>query len=96
MYVEVECRVPSSPLDMAIDYMAYDYEFAEPPRVTSLLNCIPLSTFSKFGEDSYFVADPRGYESVVHYVAKQFLVANESCYITEPRLLLNKVGTWQA
>ncbi|RVX10503.1 Polyamine oxidase [Vitis vinifera] len=84
-------QVPSTPLDMAIDYIAYDYEFSEPPRVTSLKNSIPLHTFSKFGEDAYFVADPKGYESVVYFVAKQFLTTNESGEITDPRLLFNKV-----
>lgn len=78
---------------MAIDYIAYDYEFSEPPRVTSLKNSIPLHTFSKFGEDAYFVADPKGYESVVYFVAKQFLTTNESGEITDPRLLFNKVAS---
>ncbi|RVX10496.1 Polyamine oxidase [Vitis vinifera] len=83
-------RVPSTPLEMAIDYYNYDYEFAEPPRVTSLQNTAPLPTFANFGEDLYFVGDSRGYESVVHYVAKQFLTTNKDGQITDPRLLLNK------
>lgn len=37
-------HVPSTPVEMAIDYYTYDYEFAEPPRVTSLQNTEPLST----------------------------------------------------
>lgn len=84
-------KVPSSPIEMAIDYYKYDYEFAEPPRVTSLQNTEPLPTFANFGEDVYFVADPRGYESVVHHVANQFLKTNAAGVITDPRLLLNKV-----
>ncbi|KAF9608498.1 hypothetical protein IFM89_009864 [Coptis chinensis] len=83
-------HVPSTPIDMAIDYYNHDYEFAVPPRVTSLLNTEPLPTFTNFGEDLYFVADPRGYESVVHYVAKQFLKVNKAGQITDPRLKLNK------
>lgn len=78
---------------MAIDYIAYDYEFAEPPRVTSLQNSIPFPTLSVFGEEIYFVADPKGYESVVQLVAKQFLATNESGEISDPRLLLNKVAS---
>ncbi|KAF9587439.1 hypothetical protein IFM89_002620 [Coptis chinensis] len=82
--------VPSTPIEMSIDYYKYDYEFAEPPRVTSLLNTEPLPTFSNFGEDLYFVADPRGYESVVHLVAQEFLQVDKSGVITDPRLKLNK------
>ncbi|KAF3322083.1 polyamine oxidase-like protein [Carex littledalei] len=84
-------QVPSTPLDMVIDYYNNDYEFAEPPRVTSLQNTVPLPTFSNFGEDVYFVADRRGYQSVVYHVAYQFLKANKTGAITDRRLLLNKV-----
>ena len=76
---------------MVIDYYLCDFESAEPPRATSLLNSEPSSTYSNFGEDSYFVSDPRGYESVVHYVAQQFLTTNAAGQITDPRLQLKKV-----
>ncbi|XP_026409866.1 polyamine oxidase-like [Papaver somniferum] len=46
-----------------------------------------------FGEDYYFVADSRGYESVVHYVANQFLTTDKAGDITDPRLVLNKAVT---
>ena len=62
---------PATPVDMAVDYYKYDYEFAEPPRVTSLQNTVPLPTFKDFGDDVYFVADQRGYESVVYYVPRR-------------------------
>ncbi|KAJ4819580.1 Polyamine oxidase [Rhynchospora pubera] len=84
-------HVPSTPLDMVIDYYNFDYEFAEPPRVTSLQNTVPLATFANFGEDVYFVADQRGYQSVVYYVAKQFLKSDKTGAITDSRLMLNKV-----
>ncbi|XP_026409867.1 polyamine oxidase-like [Papaver somniferum] len=57
-------HVPSTPIEMAIDYYTYDYEF-----------------------------DSRGYESVVHYVAKQFLTTDEAGDIVDPRLVLNKAVT---
>lgn len=76
---------------MVIDYFLCDSEAAEPPRVTSLLNSEPSPAYSNFGGDSYFVADPRGYESVVHYVAQQFLTTNAAGQITDPRLQLKKV-----
>lgn len=62
-----------------------------PCRVASLQNTVPLATFAKFGEDVYFVADQRGYETVVHHVANQFLKTNKDGTIVDPRLLLNKV-----
>lgn len=84
-------HVPSTSLDMVIDYYNFDYEFAEPPRVTSLQNAVPLPTFSNFGEDVYFVADKRGYQSVVYHIAHQFLKADKTGAIKDPRLMLNKV-----
>ncbi|KAJ3673996.1 hypothetical protein LUZ60_005988 [Juncus effusus] len=89
----LEDHVPTSPLDMVIDYYNYDYEFAEPPRVTSLQNTVPLATFADFGEDVYFVADQRGYESVVYHVAHQFLKTDKNGSIIDPRLKLNNVVT---
>ncbi|KAK9113767.1 hypothetical protein Syun_020564 [Stephania yunnanensis] len=86
-------QVPTTPIDMAIDYYKYDYEFAEPPRVTSLINTQPLSTFANFGEDLYFVADPRGYSSVVYHVARQFLTFDKSGKLTDPRVKFNKAVT---
>ncbi|XP_048573666.1 polyamine oxidase 1-like [Triticum urartu] len=82
---------PASPVDMILDYFKHDYEFAEPPRVTSLQNVVPLATFRDFGDDVYFVADRRGYEAVVHHLAGQYLEADKSGNIVDPRLQLNKV-----
>ena len=62
----------------------------EPPRVTSLKNTQPLPTVSNFGNDVYFVHDPRGYKSVVHYLARSYLKHNEGT-ITDMRLKLNTV-----
>ncbi|XP_047084919.1 polyamine oxidase 1-like [Lolium rigidum] len=82
---------PSSPVDMVLDYYKYDYEFAEPPRVTSLQNTVPLATFQDFGDDLFFVADQRGFEAVVYFLAGQYLKADKSGNIVDPRLQLNKV-----
>ncbi|KAJ0982227.1 hypothetical protein J5N97_010482 [Dioscorea zingiberensis] len=84
-------RVPSDPVEMVIDYYTYDYEFAEPPRVTSMQNTVPLATFANFGEDLHFVADQRGYESLVYHLAYQFLKTDKQENIVDPRLMLNKV-----
>ncbi|KAM0830209.1 hypothetical protein ACQ4PT_066338 [Festuca glaucescens] len=83
---------PFTPVEMVVDYFQHDFEFAEPPRVTSLQNTQPLPTFNNFGEDVYFVADQRGYESVVHHVAGQYLETDpESGDIVDPRFKLNMV-----
>ncbi|KAF7041391.1 hypothetical protein CFC21_051197 [Triticum aestivum] len=66
---------PASPVDMILDYFKHDYEFAEPPRVTSLQNVVPLATFRDY---VYFVADRRGYEAIVHHLAGQYLEADKS------------------
>ncbi|KAG0597932.1 hypothetical protein M758_12G031200 [Ceratodon purpureus] len=71
-------------------YYHNDFEFAEPPRVTSLKSTQPLKTFSDFGGDLNFVHDPRGYKAVVHHLAHSYL-ANKDGKITDPRLKLNKV-----
>ncbi|KAE8791280.1 polyamine oxidase [Hordeum vulgare] len=85
---------PASPVNMVLDYFKHDYEFAEPPRVTSLQNVVPLATFTDFDDDIYFVADQRGYEAVVYYLAGQYLKADKSGNIVNPRLQLNKAHTY--
>ncbi|GLJ36654.1 hypothetical protein SUGI_0737400 [Cryptomeria japonica] len=83
-------HIPTTPLEMAIDFFFYDFEIAEPPRVTSLMNVEPIATFEDFGDDSYFIADSRGYEHVVHQLAKRFLKSKNGDII-DKRLKLNKV-----
>lgn len=72
---------------MVVDYYHNDYEDGEPPKVTSLKHTYPRNEFVDHGEDPHFVADPRGFEIVVQYLAKQFLSSLKS----DPRLKLNKV-----
>lgn len=83
-------QVPTSPLDMAIDYLNYDYEAAEPPRITSLKNVLPRPTFHDYGEDVYLVADQRGYVHLVHQLAKEFL-KYQGDDLVDPRVKFNKV-----
>lgn len=83
-------HVPVTPLEMAIDFYFYDFEIAEPPRVTSLKNVLPNPTFDDFGEDEYFVADSRGYEYIVHKIAQEFLDSHNGD-ISDNRLKLNQV-----
>ncbi|WOK95463.1 polyamine oxidase [Canna indica] len=84
-------HVPSTPLDMIVDYYSYDYELGEPPRVTSLQNTVPLPTLANFGEDVYFVADQRGYASIVYDLATQFLKTDQNGSIVDSHLQFEKV-----
>ncbi|URE00873.1 Flavin containing amine oxidoreductase [Musa troglodytarum] len=92
-FQRLENKIPSTPLEMIVDYYSYDYEFAEPPRVTSLQNTVPLPTFDDFGDNVYFVADERGYKSLVYNLATMFLKTNSQGVIVDPRLQLGKVVT---
>ncbi|KAG8652546.1 hypothetical protein MANES_06G103900v8 [Manihot esculenta] len=78
---------PKTPLEMVIDYYYNDYQDAEPPKVTSLKHTYPRNEIVDHGDDAYFVADPRGFEILSQYLAKQFL----SSLTSDPRLKLNKV-----
>ncbi|TVT99434.1 hypothetical protein EJB05_55206, partial [Eragrostis curvula] len=49
-----------------------------------------LPTFEDFGGNVYIVADQQGFESVVHYVAGQYLKTDSSGAIVDPRLKLKK------
>ncbi|XP_066398685.1 polyamine oxidase 7-like [Miscanthus floridulus] len=82
---------PATPVDMALDYFIYDYEFAEPPRVTSLQNTQPTPTNADFGEDNYFVADQRGFESIIHSIGSSYLSTDGNGKLSDRRILLNKV-----
>ncbi|KAG0555932.1 hypothetical protein KC19_11G013800 [Ceratodon purpureus] len=81
-------RFPVTPVEMALDYWYNDFTSAEPPRITSLKNTQPLPTDAIFGDDVYFVHDPRGYKSVVHHLANSYL-ENKNETITDNRLKLN-------
>ncbi|XP_002986593.2 polyamine oxidase [Selaginella moellendorffii] len=83
-------KVPSTPVEMVLDYYNYDYEFAEPPRVTSLKNTQPNPTFHNFGDSNFLVADQRGYSYLVQKLAEEFLDSKDGV-ITDPRLKLNTV-----
>ncbi|KAJ8753614.1 hypothetical protein K2173_022855 [Erythroxylum novogranatense] len=71
-------HVPTTPLEMVIDYFYYDYEDSQPP------------SFLDFGEETFFVADSRGFQSIGYYIASQFL-SQEDGVIKDSRLKLNKV-----
>ncbi|CAN1179777.1 Polyamine oxidase 1 [Linum perenne] len=80
-------RIPETPLERLIDYYHNDFEDADPPQISSLRNIFPRSESADHGPLSHFVADSRGFEVVVKYLAKQFL----SSLTNDPRIRLNKV-----
>ncbi|KAK9684708.1 hypothetical protein RND81_10G226900 [Saponaria officinalis] len=74
-----------------IDFFTFDGEQAEAPRVTSLKHVIPMAELHDYGENSYFVADDRGFESLVHLLAKQFLSYDSNVFVNDPRVKFNQV-----
>uniref|UniRef100_A0A7C9D811 Amine oxidase domain-containing protein n=1 Tax=Opuntia streptacantha TaxID=393608 RepID=A0A7C9D811_OPUST len=85
-------KEPKTPLEKVIDFLEFDGEQAESPRVTSLKHILPRPEFTYYGEGEYFVADSRGFESLVHMVAKSDLsYKNDS--VVDPRIKFNQVVT---
>ncbi|XP_057246834.1 polyamine oxidase 1 [Beta vulgaris subsp. vulgaris] len=85
---------PRTRLEKMIDFFTFDGEQSEAPRISSLKHVLPLSESEQlttlFGENAYFVADSRGFESLVHLIAKQFLSYKNGA-ISDPRLKFNQV-----
>ena len=71
--------------DEWVDWLEYDFCFAEPPEDSSLFATIPLPTYTDFGEDTgdYFISDGEGFFKVVRCLADEFLTQDD------PRLRLN-------
>ena len=69
--------IPSLPGDNFIDWFAFDFCFAEPPRVTSLYNS-QLATYEDFGPDDFFVTDQRGYAHLARCLAEDFIDQDSS------------------
>ncbi|KAL9227446.1 hypothetical protein vseg_003132 [Gypsophila vaccaria] len=86
------CNIdPKTNLEKMVDFFTFDGEQAEAPRVTSLKHVIPMAELHDYGENSYFVADARGFESLVHLLAKQFLSYNRKGFVNDPRVKFNQV-----
>ncbi|XP_010068969.2 polyamine oxidase 1 [Eucalyptus grandis] len=73
---------PKTPLEQAIDFVLHDIEMRE---------VLPIPTFLDYGEQEYLVADERGYEELVHKLARDFLSIASEGEILDSRLQLNKV-----
>ncbi|KAL2936100.1 Polyamine oxidase [Bienertia sinuspersici] len=85
-------KEPKTALERMIDFYSFDGEQAEAPRVTSLKHIFPRPEFELFGDGEYFVADSRGFESIVHVLAKSFLTYTNDT-ITDPRVMFKQVVT---
>ncbi|KAL2907006.1 Polyamine oxidase, partial [Bienertia sinuspersici] len=81
---------PKTMLEKMIEYFYFDGEQGEGSRVTSLKHVLPFAESYNYGDNSYFVADSRGFESLVHYIAKQFL-SYHNHIVTDPRVKFNEV-----
>ena len=49
------------PLEKAIEWFYHDYEWAEEPVTTSTKNALPLSAYTYYKDEDYFVTDSRGW-----------------------------------
>ncbi|XP_058077625.1 polyamine oxidase 1 isoform X4 [Magnolia sinica] len=73
--------VPSTPIELAIDFILHDFEMAEVE---------PIATYTDLGEREFLVADERGYEFLLHKMAESFLSSKDGNTV-DSRLKLNKV-----
>ncbi|XP_074317898.1 polyamine oxidase 1-like [Silene latifolia] len=83
---------PKTPLEKMIDFYSFDGEQAESPTVTSLKHILPRPECVLYGEGAYFVADQRGFEGIVHEIAKTCLAYKDDRVI-DSRLYYNKAVT---
>lgn len=49
-----------SPIEMAVEWLGHDFEYAEPPVTTSVKNGMS-AVYENFKDEDYFVTDPRGW-----------------------------------
>ncbi|KAL5995277.1 hypothetical protein ACLOJK_025335 [Asimina triloba] len=73
--------VPSTPIELAIDFILHDFEMAEVE---------PIATYTDLGDREFLVADDRGYEFLLYKMAESFLSVKDG-NIVDPRLKLNEV-----
>ncbi|XP_019639173.1 PREDICTED: polyamine oxidase-like [Branchiostoma belcheri] len=74
---------PKTPIEKAIEYFDYEFEYADPPEVTSLNNTGRNS--EDFTDEEYFLTDQRGFGHIVDRLSSEFLSPNDT------RRQLNKV-----
>ncbi|KAI8520756.1 hypothetical protein Bbelb_005100 [Branchiostoma belcheri] len=74
---------PKTPVEKAIEYFDYEFEYADPPEVTSLNNTGRNS--EDFTDEDYFLTDQRGFGHIVDRLSSEFLSPNDT------RRQLNKV-----
>ena len=78
---------PVNSADEWVEWLEFDYCFAEPPDISSLLNGPPLPTYSDFGDPDntgdFLITDDEGFVKVVRCLADEFLTEND------PRVHLN-------
>lgn len=60
----------SSPAHKFIDWFNFDFGFGEPANTTSFHHTHPEPSYEAFGDGEFFVSDSRGYEYLLHCLAK--------------------------
>ena len=72
---------PVTAEDEWVEWLKFDYCFAEPPDNSSLFQSIPLATYSDFGDPDrtgdFYITDREGMFKVVRCLTEQFLTEND-------------------
>ncbi|XP_022632810.1 polyamine oxidase 1 isoform X1 [Vigna radiata var. radiata] len=76
---------PSTPLELAIDFILHDFEMAVVDA-----EAVPLCTFRDLGKSEFSVADERGFDYLLYKMAEDFMFTSEG-KILDSRLKLNQV-----
>ena len=60
---------PTHPIEKAMEYYEFDFEFADEPEITSLENTAAI--FKDHGDDDLFIADNRGFAQIIRNMAEK-------------------------
>lgn len=68
--------VPKTPLDDAIEWLKFDFEYSsDPSEASAFHNVREEHTRTDFGEDSFLITDRRGFDTLAHSLAESALAA---------------------
>jgi len=73
---------PVTPVERAVEFFNFDFEFADEPSDSGLINNFKI--FASHGKDDLFVADKRGYSQIIYDMADEVgLQVNENLFFNE-------------
>ena len=63
----------TTPVKRVFEYFNADYEFADPPALTSGKGGFPLHSYRDFKDADHFVLDPRGFQWIIESLAAEYI-----------------------